>query len=231
MNEERIIDRLCNYMKYKGLNDNQVTKEAGLSSGLIGRAKKGYSDLGKKAAGKILTKYPDLNNVWLFTGSGKMINNPEKEVSDNTEIATNEPYTENAPLVPLLNLDSVGGFHGTSWETNESEYIVAMVPFPGAREGDFLMEESGESMSPTIPPGAKMLLRRVELWYEYFGYGGVFVLALKDGRRITKQVLKGSDREHVTCRSHNPEHPDEELPRSMIMSVFKVVKILVDKGF
>lgn len=50
----RIIDQLDKYMSFKGINDNQVTKKCGLSVGLLGKARKGESDLGKKAVDKIL---------------------------------------------------------------------------------------------------------------------------------------------------------------------------------
>ena len=70
---ERRIDRLEKYMITRGLNDNQVTKECGLSVGLINQAKKGKSDLGGKAVEKILSKYQDLSRVWLLTGEGPML--------------------------------------------------------------------------------------------------------------------------------------------------------------
>jgi len=44
----RIIDRFDEYLKYKGLNDNKVTVQLGLSTGLIGKARKDGADLGKK---------------------------------------------------------------------------------------------------------------------------------------------------------------------------------------
>ena len=43
-------------------------------------------------------------------------------------------------------------------------------------------------MIPTIPPGSLMLIREVANWREYFGYGNIFVIVLKDGRRITKEM-------------------------------------------
>lgn len=53
----RIIDRLDEYMLINGLNDNQVTVNCGLSVGLIGQARKGKSDIGKKSVEKILSFY------------------------------------------------------------------------------------------------------------------------------------------------------------------------------
>ena len=69
----RKIDRFVEYMKIKGLNDNKVTLECGLSQGLLGQAKTGKSDLGAKTIDKILNKYQDLNKVWLLTGEGEML--------------------------------------------------------------------------------------------------------------------------------------------------------------
>lgn len=34
------FERLDNFMKHKGLNDNKITVETGISNGLIGKARK-----------------------------------------------------------------------------------------------------------------------------------------------------------------------------------------------
>ncbi len=60
-------------MDAKGLNDNKVTIQCELSQGLLGQARTGKSDLGKKTIEKILNKYQDLNRVWLLTGEGDML--------------------------------------------------------------------------------------------------------------------------------------------------------------
>lgn len=71
---ERIIDRFDTYMQYRNLNDNKVTVDCGLSVGLIAKARRGKSDLGKKAIEKILSFYQDINRIWLITGEGEMLN-------------------------------------------------------------------------------------------------------------------------------------------------------------
>lgn len=73
MENTRVIDRLDEYMKYKGINDNQVTVNARLSVGLLNNARRGNYDIGKKTIDKILSFYQDINRVWLLTGSGEMI--------------------------------------------------------------------------------------------------------------------------------------------------------------
>lgn len=80
-----VIDRFINYMEYRGLNDNQVTVDCGLSVGLIGKARKGKNDLGRNTIEKILKRYRDLNRDWLLTGKGEMLNSETKEPNSNEE--------------------------------------------------------------------------------------------------------------------------------------------------
>ena len=72
----RVIDRFDLYMKEKGLNDNRVTVQLGLSVGSIGKSRKEGRDLSKKAIAKILAYYNDLDETWLLTGNGEMLCEP-----------------------------------------------------------------------------------------------------------------------------------------------------------
>ena len=74
--------RFDKYMKYKGLNDNQVTISCGLSQGLLNQARSGKSDLGQSTIEKILIIYQDLSKVWLLTGEGEMLVSDEKKHVD-----------------------------------------------------------------------------------------------------------------------------------------------------
>lgn len=56
---------------------------------------------------------------------------------------------------------------------------------------------------------------------------------LRDGRRITKEVRRYNEdpKNFVWCVSYNPDVADEELPKSMIRGVWKVVKYIADFGW
>ncbi|TWP23236.1 hypothetical protein ETU08_08815 [Apibacter muscae] len=82
------IDRLVEFMDFKCLNDNQITKIAGLSIGLIGRARKNKSGLHTDTIEKILITFPELNPTWLLTGKGKML------IMDNQSVDDNNKYSE-----------------------------------------------------------------------------------------------------------------------------------------
>ena len=67
------IERLQYYMNDKGINDNQMTVKAGLSVGLLGKAKSTGKGMSSMNIEKILLAYPDLSPRWLLTGEGSML--------------------------------------------------------------------------------------------------------------------------------------------------------------
>lgn len=69
----RIIERLDIYMRFKHLNDNQLSVMAGLSNGVLNKSRKEGRDLSLKAIEKIAIKFNDLNKNWLVTGQGEML--------------------------------------------------------------------------------------------------------------------------------------------------------------
>lgn len=82
-----IIDRLIKYMEANGLNDNQVTRDCKLSVGLINKARRGKSDLGRNSIEKILNTYKDINRAWLLTGEGEMLKGTPSTDADILSLA------------------------------------------------------------------------------------------------------------------------------------------------
>lgn len=93
----RKIERFDKYMAFKGLNDNKVTVDLGLSNGTIGKSRKNGRDLSDRVVEQILNFYIDLNRIWLLTGEGEMLNKDIKQGSikqeakgdNNTQVAGN----------------------------------------------------------------------------------------------------------------------------------------------
>lgn len=83
----RKIDRFDNYMKLKGLNDNKVTVQLGLSIGTLGKSRKDGRDLSDKVIEQILNFYTDIDRIWLITGEGQML----KDTVSQTSHGDNSP--------------------------------------------------------------------------------------------------------------------------------------------
>lgn len=73
----KIKDRILKYIKNKGINKLEFTKNCGLVQGFFNKGT-GFNVLYLE---KILKSYPDLNLEWLITGKGDMIkrSSPEQE--------------------------------------------------------------------------------------------------------------------------------------------------------
>lgn len=185
--------------------------------------------LGREVLVKILSKLPEVDANWLLMDNGSMLKSDSLSMSTPANINNSVSYK----LVPLLNLDAVGGVHSPNSIAENTEYTEKLIPFTDAKEGDVALVVSGNSMDPTCPAGSKVLLREVKNWREYFGFGNIFVVLLTDGRRILKEVQKYPEdsKNYVLCKSHNDKYPEEELPKSMIEGVWKVVKILNERGW
>lgn len=232
MPENKTIKKAINWLLSQGLFSSQM--EIGERLGI--KSKSYLSQLvnsfppNEDFVNKFMELAPQFNRSWLLTGEGEMLkpNRIDSEILDDRK----KDFSDYG-LVPLVNIDSVGGIHSDNAIIQSEQYVIKMMPFTEAREGDVAIMQSGNSMYPTIPSGSVLLIREVVDWREYFGYGNIYVLWLKDGRRITKEVRRydADPKNYVWCVSYNPDVADEELPRSMIRGVWKVVKYIADFGW
>ena len=233
--EETVKQRLMMFKDYLGIGQAKFEKLAGLSNGYLNQLRNAP---GAVKLQSIIYAFPELNKNWLLTGEGEMLlpsqSNREAIAIESGDDKIDMPVLgKDYRMVPIIHVDSVGGMHSTNDIIGEPEYIEGYIPFAGAWEDDRVIHESGGSMAPTIPAGSLMLIRKVESWREYLGYGNIFVLVLADGRRITKEVTRHDDnpRDYVLCVSHSDDVPDEELPKSFIVQVWKVVKWVTNIGW
>lgn len=240
MNDNKRIKRAINWLISQGRFSSQ--KEIGEKLGVVNRSYLSQLVNSDNPSSDFVNKFtiiaPEISKEWLLTGDGDMI---RKDFQNEVEDVTPEERAQldkaivegRAVCIPLVHIDSVGGVHSSNEFDSSEQFIERLIPFPDARRDDIAILQSGNSMAPTIPAGAIIQIRRVEGWREYFGYGNDFVLWLNDGRRITKQVNKYSPdpKNYITCHSYNPDVEDEELPKSMIEQVWKVVNVLINKGW
>lgn len=85
---KKVVDRFVEYMNYAGLNDNKVTVQAGLSIGILGKAKASSHDLSAGNISKLLYVYKDINARWLLTGEGEMLQNDVCSSVNNDNLTT-----------------------------------------------------------------------------------------------------------------------------------------------
>ncbi|MDL1914133.1 MAG: hypothetical protein FDW93_06400 [Bergeyella sp.] len=82
----KAIERIVEYIDYKGINNRQFEIKNSLSNGYIATQLKRKADLGESIINRILENCLDINPIWLLTGKGGMIKKEGAEVEEkNTE--------------------------------------------------------------------------------------------------------------------------------------------------
>ena len=215
---EKKIERFDKYMKIKGLNDNKVTNNLGLSIGTLGKSRKENRDLSEKNIEKILNFYTDLNRTWLLTGEGSMLTT-EPSLAGFNEME----YTR----VPLLPISAQGGSLNdfvVSVSLQDCEKIIS--PIKGA---DIAITISGDSMADEYPNGSIVLAKRINE-RAFIDWGKVYVLDTCNG--VVVKTLTPSEKEnYVRCVSINPApiYAPFEVALNDIYGVYRVMLCMAKK--
>ena len=224
---ERVIDRFDSYMKYKGLNDNQVTKDLELSNGLLGKSRKKDRDMSRKIANSATNFYSDLSAAWLLSGEGPMLVNNSANPSDpSAPAAPSSVQEEEDNRVPLIPFEAQGGnldgFARNGVTLAQCDTITS--PFKGAQ---FAISVNGQSMYPNYPSGCLLFIsKNMADWVEW---GKVYVLDTENGIVVKQLVPSELGDDFVCCKSFNnaPEFAPFNVPKSTIFGVYRVVGALI----
>lgn len=224
---ERVIDRFDSYMKYKGLNDNQVTKDLELSNGLLGKSRKKDRDMSRKIANSATNFYSDLSAAWLLSGEGPMLVNNSANPSDpSAPAAPSSVQEEEDNRVPLIPFEAQGGnldgFARNGVTLAQCDTINS--PFKGAQ---FAISVNGQSMYPNYPSGCLLFIsKNMADWVEW---GKVYVLDTENGIVVKQLVPSELGDDFVCCKSFNnaPEFAPFNVPKSTIFGVYRVVGALI----
>ena len=210
-------ETLKNYFAGQKMTQNDVAERLQLSRTIVSNYLNGQKNFGRHAAMKWADAF-GIDAVWLMT-QGEQGSPPNEQPV--ATIATADP---NAIYIPIINLDSEGGFKPNG-ETDVMEYAIGSVPFSRdlARHGDIVVPVHGESMSPRYPAGSLILIRPIEAWREYIELGRSYVLELMDWRRVIKIVRRGRDKLHYLLDSYNVDFESAEIPINFIKRMWLVV--------
>lgn len=215
---EKKIERFDKYMKTKGLNDNKVTNDLGLSIGTLGKSRKENRDLSEKNIEKILNFYTDLNRTWLLTGEGSMFTTKPSLAGFNEMEFTR---------VPLLPISAQGGSLNdfvVSVSLQDCEKIIS--PINGA---DIAITISGDSMADEYPNGSIVLAKRINE-RAFIDWGKVYVLDTCNG--VVVKTLTPSEKEDcIRCVSINPDpiYAPFEVALNDIYGVYRVMLCMAKK--
>lgn len=199
-------------MKSRGLNDNKVTLQLGLTVGLIGKSRKEGRDLSDKVIEKILNFYTDLNRVWLLTGEGEMLR--------SGQIQTQEPAGSG---VPFYDIDVTCGITESFADVREEpQFRINYAPL---NDCDAAFPVYGDSMEPDFYAGDVVMVREIHnvdsmLWGEPYL---IITNAACDNLRTIKNVYLSDDRRNFILRASNPRYNgDTIVARENVLKIFLI---------
>ena len=163
----------------------------------------------------IFSKCEGLSAQWLLTGEGNMLEKTEKSVARKAK----NPK-EGIPLIPFSAMAGALSGELTALEYECERYVV-----PAFKGADFLMPIKGVSMQPTYLSGDIVACQKVPMTSIFFQWNKPYVLDTAQGA-LVKRIRPGSDKEHVSIVSDNPEYTPFELPVSEIHAVALVIGLI-----
>ncbi len=208
--EVSVKQRLIQFIKYKGIGQGKFEKTVGLSNGYINQLR--HSPSPQKIQ-MIIGAYPDLNQSWLLTGEGEMLNSVKID---------SEPQINFTKGVPYYNVDFIGGFDIVlNDQTISPEYLI---DFRKYNEATCWCNVTGHSMEPEITHGDIIALKKIED-KSFLPLGEVYAIVTTNGMRTIKRLGPSSDPKCYTLVPTNksPEYGIQELPKDMIEHIFQVL--------
>lgn len=223
MEKEGIIGRIKVLMSEGADNANSFSKKVGIDpSGFRKKMKGEYPVMPRDI--KLICDALGVNREWLETGEGEKRTYSLGFDKDSLNRSIDKAFTQCAygeDAKPFYDVDFALGF---SEMYNDSPNVPRKhISVPGYENADFWCRTSGDSMKPLISNGDIIALKQILDWNEFLPMNEVYAIMTTNDLRTVKIIRKGLDDEHFTLHAINEEYEDQEIKKSAITKVFKVL--------
>lgn len=222
-----LSDRIHYLMKLEGLTSNDSFMKATGTTNLSRIIAAGaMSD----AFANRVCKSLEVEKEWLLYGTGPIFQHGKIEsrraqlelIADKTvRFSNGEDDMQVSGGIPFYDVDFALGYDEMYNDT--PNVPTKLISIPGYEKADFWCRASGDSMKPVINNGDIIALKVVEDWQSFLPMNEVYAIMTTNDLRTVKVVRKGSDEAHFTLHAYNEEFEDQEIPKSAITKIFKVL--------
>lgn len=214
----KAIDRIFEYIDYKGVNKSELERKVGISNGYLAKQRQRKADIGEGIMNSVLDNCPDIDPTWLLTGEGNMLKSPIAKIQK-----VEEGVVGGIPLIPI---DAVAGWNGIDecgvLLVNCVRYIIPDFAAAGA---EYIIRVSGSSMYPKYCNGDLLACKKIEQ-VTFFRWGEVYVVDSFQGMMVKRLLPCDENKDAVICKSENEKNPPFELMKSDIRSLSMIVGLL-----
>lgn len=212
MNDYKRIEQLLSYLDK---NPRKLSRELGMKTPQrFYDIKAGKCGISKDLVSLITEKFLNINPSWLLCGEGEMLK------SDAAGAKDSEPRKSLTSGVPYFDVDFAAGFDVmVNNQTIMPEYLI---DFKRYADATCWCNVVGRSMEPELVPGDIIALKKVED-ISFLLLHEIYAIVTKNGLRTIKRLDKGHSPDHYMLVATNPEFGDQEIPASMIETVYQVL--------
>ena len=208
-----IKQRILQYLTKSGISAYEFYKKSGVTRGVLSQ----NNGITEDNIARFLDYAPSVSLEWLLTGKGSMIKGNDAALPKAIH-TTNS--TDGIPLIPFSAMAGALTDERTALEYECERYVV-----PAFKGADFLMPIKGTSMQPTYNSGDIVACQRVPMTSIFFQWNKPYVLDTAQGP-LVKRVKPGSDQNHITLVSDNPDYDPFQLPLEQVNAVALVIGLI-----
>ena len=217
-----IVERIMQYIEYKGINKNIFYKETGLSNGFLDKVK----DIGSSKIEQILNTYDDIEPNWLITGKGEMIVLKNNLVSEELM-----DYVVNKQPINVKNFKNVKPFYNQVIKSGKSitDYINIDIldgyiyNLPGLSSTINIFPVIGFSMLPEVLENALIGLKKVKTW-ETMDTSKKYLIITKKDRMIKYIEHDDNDNSIFWCLA--PKYQKFKIYKEDIVEIHRITFVL-----
>ncbi|WP_394772639.1 helix-turn-helix transcriptional regulator [Flavobacterium sp.] len=217
---ENTIQRIKQYLDYKGIRVSVLEREVGMSNGSFASQLKKNKTIGIDKLENILSRYRDINIEWLMTGDGNMIKWDVLH-EKNARLYQKTGKAIDNPEIPLYDIQTTAGIIDLFGD-NENQKPVDLIKIPKISNCDGALYVTGDSMHPLLKSGDIVVYKKIFNLEQNIIWGEMYLIYVNndDNEYFFTRFLKQSEREsHVLFIAQNPEHQTLEFPISSIKSL------------
>ena len=231
MNQRERIEELPNLL---GMNLNEIAQRIGEPNGTkFYQILNNRNGISKNLSSKILTTFPQINEIWLLTGKGEKLN---YEIKHNVikeenyvlgKVTVNEKLTtEPQNGIPVIPIEAMAGYANGDVQIMQYEIIdTKMIKKFMYRGAKYFIEVGGNSMYPKYSNG-DMLACRPITDVTFIQWNKVYVLDTDQGPLVKRIIECEGEENKIICKSDNKDYPPFKMLKDSIRKISVIVGVI-----
>lgn len=227
-----IVQRLGEFIDYKGVSVSRFEKKIGMSNASFGKSLRNNKSIGVDKLENILKAYPEINIFWLMYGEGEMILEDEgniKSVKNGEPNAVFKLKSDNElkdQEIPLYNIEAAAGLVSL-FQSNSDNKPIDTLKIPNLPKCDGAVFVTGDSMYPLLKSGDIVVYKQINDFSSDIFWGEMYLISVEVAGEeyISVKYIQKSDlgERYIKLVSQNQHHQskDVELNKVRAMALVK----------